>query len=365
MLILQLAFKDLLGEPKHLLSYILTIGSLVAVAVIPLAIGNAYLEQITGIMPRHSYNHYIVMNSSASTLSESIIDYKLLEDILEGRGFEALPQLVRPCKVIKDVESFETFLRGANLSSLYSFRHVSLRGSIPKNISEANIGVLLAERLNISVNDYLIIEAEDGKHVSKVTGVLRCSCPYDEEVLVQLEEAWRLTPSLDGKVTLIEYSGELDSEQLGYLDLRIIPLQPATQAITNIVESTFNTIRNWALAVCVVVFASSYFASLKICVDSLDRVASLRNIGLSKKKTGLFLFYKALIASLISILAGISIGIASSQVIFRVLSLALSVEAYQPPMLTLNDLTLISAISSVLSVMGSIPPIIKATKIKM
>jgi hypothetical protein len=60
MIILQLAFKDLLGEPKHLLSYILTVGSMIAVAVIPLAIGNAYLEQLTGIMPKYSYDHYLV-----------------------------------------------------------------------------------------------------------------------------------------------------------------------------------------------------------------------------------------------------------------------------------------------------------------
>jgi ABC-type lipoprotein release transport system permease subunit len=362
MIILQLAFKDLLGEPKHLLSYILTVGSMIAVAVIPLAIGNAYLEQLTGIMPKYSYDHYLVVNASAGTLSESIIDYKLIGDTLKNKGVEGFPQLVGTCKVIKGVESFETFLRGAYLSSLYKFKHVSLRGNIPKNISEVNVGVLLAERLNISVNDEILLEVDGEKHVFRVAGILRCNCPYDEEVLIQLEDVWRLMPDLDGRVTLIEYSGELNSGRLEYLGMRVIPLQPTTQAVTGIVESTFNTIRNWALAICTVVFASSYFASLKICVDSLDRVASLRNIGLSRKKTGLFLFYKALIASLMSILVGISIGIVSSQVIFRALSLILSAEAYKPPILTLSDLALVSIVSSVLSIIGSIPPIVRVSR---
>jgi len=364
MIILQLAFKDLLGEPKHLLSYILTIGSLIAVAVIPLAIGNAYLEQLTGIMPKYSSNHYLVVNASASTLSESMIDYKLLEDILRNERIEAFPQLVRPCKAIKDVESFWTFLRGAHLSSLYKLKHVSLRGDAPKNISEVNVGVLLAERLNISVNDEILIEVDEGKHVFRVTGILRCNCPYDEEVLIQLEDAWRLIPDLSGRVTLIEYSGELDNGRLEYSGMRVIPLQPATQAVTSIVESTFNTIRNWALAICAVVFANSYSASLKICVDSLDRVASLRNIGLSRRKIGLFLFYKALIVSLMGILVGISLGIVLSQVIFRAFSLALSAEAYRPSTLTLSDLAWISIVSSILSIMGSIPPIVKVSRIR-
>ena len=362
MMILHLAFKDLIGEPKRLLSYILTIGSLIAVVVIPLAIGNAYIEQLTRIMPAQDYYHYLVMNSSASSLSDSIIEYKLLEDILKDGSVEAFPQLVRSCKVIKGVESFETFLRGAHLSSLYKFKHVSLRGNTPKSISEVNVGVLLAERLNISVNDEVLLEVDEEKHVFRVAGILRCNCPYDEEALIQLEDAWRLIPDLSGRATLIEYSGELDGGRLEYLGMRVILLQSTTQSVTGIVESTYNTIRNWALAICAVVFVSSYFASLKICVDSLDRVTSLRNIGFSRKKIGLFLFYKVLIASLMSILVGISIGIVSSQVIFRALSLILSAEAYRPPMLTLNDLAWISIVSGVLSVMGSIPPIVKASR---
>ncbi len=364
-MILHLAFKNLIGEPKRLLSYILTIGSLIAVVVIPLAIGNAYIEHLTRIMPAQDYHHYLVINSSANSLSDSIIEYKLLEDILKHRNVDFSPQLIRYCKVGSNAEDVETVLRGASLNHLYKFRHVSLTGSMPKNMSEGNVGILLASRLNLSLNDYIEIELGDGRHTLKVAGILRCSCPYDEEVLVQLEDAWRLSPDVDGKVTLLEFIGKLGDEELASLNLRVMPLQPASQAIENIVESTFNTIRSWALAISVTVFISSYFTSLKMCIDSLDRVLALRRIGFSKRKAALFLFYKASIVSLMSILIGISIGVVSSQVIFRALSLILSVEAYQPPTLTLNDLSWISAAAGMMSITGSIPPIIKLTRMKL
>ena len=365
MMILHLAFKDLVGEPKRLLLYILTIGSLIAVVVIPLAIGDAYIEQLTKIMPAQDYYHYLVINSSASSLSDSIIEYRLLEDILKHRNVDFSPQLIRYCRVGSNAEDVETVLRGASLNHLYKFRHISLTGSMPKNMSEVNVGILLAGRLNLSLNDYIEIELGGRRHTLKVAGILRCSCPYDEEVLVQLEDAWRLSPDVDGKITLLEFMGKLDDEGFASLNLRIIPLQPASQAIENIVESTFNTIRSWALAISVTVFISSYFTSLKMCIDSLDRVLTLRSIGLSKRKAALFLFYKALIVSLMSVLVGISIGVASSQIIFRAFSLILSVEAYQPPTLTLNDLSWISAIAGVMSITGSMPSIIRLVKMKL
>jgi len=365
MMIIHLAFKDLVSEPKHLLSYILTIGSLIAVVVIPLAIGNAYIEYLTRIMPAQDYHHYLVINSSASSLSDSVIEYRLLEDILRRRNVDSSPQLTRYCKVSSNAGEVETVFRGANLNHLYKFRRVNLHGSTPRNMSEANIGVLLAGRLNVSVDDYIEIVLGGGRHVLRVAGILRCSCPYDEEVLVQLEDAWRMSPDADGKITFLEFTGRLDDGEFASLNLRVMPVQPASQAIEGIVESTFNTIRSWALAISIAVFVSSYFTSLKMCIDSLDRVLVLRSIGFSKKKAALFLFYKALIVSLMSLLVGVSVGIVSSQVIFRALSLILSVEAYQPPTLTLNDLCWVSAAAGTISITGSIPSIIRIARMKL
>jgi len=365
MILLSLAFKDLVSEPKRLLSYILTVGSLIAVAVIPLAVGNAYIQQLMRFIPRQDYHHYLLVNSSANSLSDSIIDYKLLENTLNLKNVDYSPQLIRRCNIISGVGSAVTFLRGADLNQLYKFRGVSLRGRMPMNLSEANVGILLAERLNLSINDRVEVELSGRRHVFRVAGILRCNCPYDEEVLVQLKQAWTLIPDLNGKITLVELSGEIDPQKFAYLNIRAIPLQPASQAVTGIVESTFNSVRNWALAIFAMVFASSYFASLKMCVDSIDRVAVLRSIGFSRRRIALFLFYKALTASLISILVGISIGIVASQVIFRAASLVLSIEAYQPPTLTLSDLYLVLTLVGILSVTGSVPSIIRVARMRV
>jgi ABC-type lipoprotein release transport system permease subunit len=365
MILISLAFKDLVSEPKRLLSYILTIGSLIAVAVIPLAVGNAYIEQLMMLIPRQEYHYYLVVNSSANSLSDSLIDYKFLENMLNLKNVDYSPQIIRRCNVASDVGSVVTFLRGADLNQLYKFRGIGLRGRIPMNVSEANVGILLAERLNLSINDHVEVEISGRMHVFKVAGILRCNCLYDEEVLIQLGEAWTLMPDLKGKITLIELSGEIDPQRLAYLNIRAIPLQPASQAVTGIVESTFNTIRNWALAIFAMVFASSYFASLKMCVDSIDRVTILRSIGFSKKRIALFLFYKAMTASLISILVGISIGIVASQAIFRAATLVLSIEAYRPPTLTLSDLYLVLTVVGILSVTGSVPSIIRVARMRV
>lgn len=363
-MLIQLAFKDLVNEPKHLLSYILTIGSLIAVIVIPISIGNAYTEQLVGIIPRQDPHHYIIINSTASSLMDSILDYDLLKDALERQDVKILPQLIAYCRVTKGYESATTIMRGADLEQLYKFRNIGLRGSIPKNVSEVNVGILLAERLNASINQYIEVELYGEKYVFKVAGVVRCNCPYDEELLMSIREAWRLMPSLTRKAALVELSGRLDIEELKYLNVKVLPIQPASEALMNIVESTFNTIRNWAFAISVIVFFSSYFASLKICSDSLDRVKLLKAIGVSKRKIILFMFYKTMIASLISIIVGISSGIVLSQVIFRVASIILYAEAYKPPMLTLNDISLVTATVTLLSIAGSIPPIVRAGRMR-
>jgi len=334
----------------------------------PLAVANGYLENLSSIIPDQAPRRVLIMNASARSLFESRLDYSLIDE-LRSLGFgKTFPQVIFYSKIYFKGNSFDVRVRGVDgLEEFYKENGCRINGSIPSSTSEADVGILLAKRLGIEVGDSLEIDVDGRRSRIEVAGIVDCRCPCDDEVLFTLGDAWRIKPSLESKITLIEVTS-IQNANLNALSMkRVKPLaeEPFHEAVGEIIWRTFDSIRNWSAPMYFLILAAMYFVASKISSDSERDLMILRCIGASRGKALAYVFYRSLIVAVLAMVVGLALGLVSAQIIFRLLAVMFSAESYIPPSLGVLDVAHLIALSTLSAVAGIIHPALKASRMEL
>jgi len=365
--VLWLAFRSVVNDPKRSVLYVLTLALLVAVIAAPVAVANAYSRQLLTSIPGITSERAIIVNSSY-TPGTAFIDYSITEK-LRSMGFkDQVPQLLVYARVEKDNRSTSVFIRGIeDLGSFYRARGIRVNGSGAEDFPDVNVGVLLARRLGVGLGDVIRVSAGGQVWNLSVTGIIDCSCPFDDEVLMGLNELWKLRPDLENKLTLIEVVPKdgVDLEALKSMGVKIFFEKPFRKAASTAISETFQSIKSWTIPLYTVILAAAYFASSKISAESEGEVEVLRCIGASRGTAFRFVFSKSMLILGFAILLGLSLGTVSAQVAFRAISTTLSTNFYEAPFLTPRDVVQVVLLTLVSSAAGAIYPAYRASVRKL
>lgn len=367
----QIALRSIVNKSKESMLYILAMSSLVMVIVTPLAIANSYSTQLSMIIPQLRGDYILLMNSTASTTSESIIDYSWVEKIKTNGTAIISSQLVKYFMIKVDGREVLARFRGIEPNQYYGLKRIKIvEGDGPSSGLNVNVGWIMATRLNISVGDRISVYIGLEKVRLRVTGVIECSGPCDEEILIHLRDLWQLDPSARDKISIIELKVaegfEKDKVLEDLLDkasgLRVIDEQVFQRAALELLSSAKSSIRSWSLALYPLIAVAAYLISTKISMESSRELLFIRSIGASRRKLFYTIFIRSLLVSVLGVLLGISIGITLSQVFFRIASIILSLGYVQPPSLTPWDFLEILSLSTVSVSLGVARPAATAAK---
>lgn len=370
-MISELSFKSIINDPKQSTLYILTIAFLVMVIVAPTAIANGYSNQLTRLIPPVTGRYILAINSTATSLSDSIIDYSLINNLLEERIDTIIPQLLFYYKINNGSRIENVRIRGIDPGSFYEGRNIQIIEGNKTSIEfKANIGMLLSRRLNITLGDQIELKKSNMTVKLRIAGIVNCRGVCDDELLITIEDAWKIKPEMYGKINFIELKITEKSnitevvnrlnEWIG--DLKFLQERPFSSAATKLISQTFQSIKNWTLPIYFLIIMATYLVTMKIAADSDKDVALLRSLGASKRKALSFLLSKSLLISTFGVMLGIAFGVTCSQAIFRLISLLLSTGLYNPPNLTIYDTVQILFLAQLSSVLGCIYPAINSAR---
>lgn len=364
--LLVLAFKSTVTDVKKSMFHILTIGFLLMTAVAPLAIASGYMENLLSMLPPYKGSKLLLVNSSATSLSDSILDYSISGKLTSLGVKQLSPQLIFYSKIVFNDSLLDVRVRAVEqLENFLKHKRSRVDGSIPSQSSEIAVGILLSRRLSLEKGDYLRMFLGGGSSKEfRVSGIIDCECSCDDEILLPLDEAWNIKPEARGRITLIEVTdlGEANLEALQSLGVKAVDEQPFNQAALDLVYKTFSSIRNWTIPIHVLVFIAVYLAAVKISAEAERDVTLIRCIGASRMKAFRYLFYRCLIVVVLGLIAGVAFGVVSAQVIFRLLSIIFSTGLYAPPSLNALDIAWILSPALFSAVMGIIPPALRSLK---
>ncbi|MEM3921476.1 MAG: FtsX-like permease family protein [Nitrososphaerota archaeon] len=364
--LLALAFRSVIADIRRSMLYILTIGFLLMTISAPLVIANGYAENFGIILPKYEQSRFFLINASATSLSWSTVDYSITEQLAVVGFKDLFPQILLYSYVAVGDNFFEIRIRGVDRLDEY-FRHNGFRvnGNIPSSSSDVAIGILVARRFNVEKGAFLRIFLDNGNYRDfRISGIIDCGCPSDEEVLMQLSGVWDIRPDNLGKVSFIEVM-ELEKANLSALyslGLKVFDERPFYQAAYDLISKTLNSIRNWSAPLHLLVLAAVYFTSMRIIRESMRDGVILRCIGATRRKVFSYLLYRCLIVTMLGIFVGLAFGVTSAQVAFRLISIVLSTGSYNPPSLDFLDIIRLMALSLLSSIAGILYPLFKEMK---
>jgi len=351
-----------MSDPRRLLFYILALGFLVMIISAPIAIANGYSKNLSNMIPEIESRRAILLNSSASSLTDSRLDYSMVEN-LHNLGFKRiLPQLLAQVELHFNGKLLPVRARGVeNFENFYTDRSIRVNGSIPSSNLEANIGILLSRKLDLEIGDVVEVIASNNVQKFRIVGIVECGCPCDDELILSLDDLWMLRPNLSEKISFVEVISH-DLRKFDVSGVKVLFEKPFSQASTTLIQETFNSVRSWAITIQLTILVAAYFTASKISMDSERELMILRSIGATRRKAFLYVFFKSIIVTLLAIITGLAFGTVMAQIVFRGLSILLSAESYTPPGLEPFDAFQVIGLSLASALIGSIHPALKASR---
>ncbi len=372
--ILGLAFRSVLNDPRKALLYILTIAFPIMIIFALMAIANGYSSQLSNLIPSYAGNRILVVNSSANSLSDSILEYSIVNELHEMGFKQVFAQILIYSNIMGDQGFLKVNVHGIDdLKRFYQYVSARVNGSMPESDFEANVGILLARRLDLNLGDEIRLIEGENTWTLRIVGMIDCKCPCDYEILTSLEGAWRIRPHLMNKASFIELeiSGDYNFKEVESILMKelhgtsLLVERPFRDAAENIINATFNSVKSWSISTCFIVLVATYFVALKLSLDSEKEVLILRYIGASKRTAFSFIFLKSLLLVGLASIIGLAFGVVSAEVGFRILSIIFSTGLYEPPSLTALDILHGLSLIQLFSIIGIIYPSLKASRLEV
>lgn len=265
---------------------------------------------------------YLILSKNSASLSDSVLSPETA-DLLNGSDVKSCyPQKILTGKLQAASSDFEISIHGVKgIDAYLKAQGASLNGSVAKSPLEANMGVLLAQTCNITVQDKLEVTVGDLKQPLKIMGIVSTHTQLDSELVVPIETANAL--SQNNNVSFIEFilkDGVNRQDAINRLtqslppDAKVVKVQQTGQFMQQTVGETLNFLSAWSLTVYFVVAAASYVVSTRLIVDSEYELGMLGAIGAKRGWVFFWVFSFSVLVTLAGAVLGLAAGLAGTQI---------------------------------------------------
>jgi putative ABC transport system permease protein len=240
-----------------------------------------------------------------------------------------------------------------------------------KNVSETDVGVLLANIASLNKNDYANITVGNASLTVKIVGVTRTQTQLDSELIVPIETADYLTGN--GNLSFIEFTFKENANRQDAInhiasllpkDVEVVKVQQTALFLQESTGETLNFLAVWSIIVYVLVSAASYVISTRLIVESEYELAMLKAIGAKRRNLFSIIFTYTMLTAVAGSVLGISLGIVGTQIASAGLRWVWQ-NIQVAPFLGLAQLEQILALSLLFSALGCIYPALKSTQRKL
>ncbi len=260
---------------------------------------------------------------------------------------------------VRGVDDTEAFLKNTR---------TNINGAIAQD-NQANVGVILARLSSLNKNDLLNLTIDGKQTQLNTTSIFQANQQIDTQIIIPLSTLQALT--LDNQISFIEFSIK-DPQKATDLIENLTKTLPEETKITNtqqvptfaqdINDQTATFINVWSIAVYIVVIASSYVIASRIIDEARFELHTLRTIGAKRKTTLTLILTYTMAVAFAGALVGISLGIVGTQTASTLLRWQFE-SSFLNPFLTVQQALEILLLALAASLIGSIYPAIKGTKI--
>lgn len=368
----SLAFK-MLFRKKGTASAILAIGLLIALLTSVSCLVDNINAQTTALTQLTRIGDtYILKNQNSASLSNSQINANLLTELKTNSNIKyATNQQLTPGTITAHNQTYEVTIRGVDDVKAYLTKNsAAINGSTPKTTTEANIGIILANSVNIQKSDNITLTINGQSTQLKIAGVTRTQTQSDAQLIIPLTTLQSLI-NQDSTVSYIEFSVKDTAKSAQTIanltstlpsNIQILSTQQVVSFASNINDQTVNFIDVWSIAIYIVVIAASYVTASRLINESEYDIYTLRTLGATKRSTLNLVITYVLAIGLFGSLLGLSLGIVGTQIAATSVRWILG-NSQLAPFIDVNQTLQILGISLVCAVAGGIYPAIKGVKI--
>jgi ABC-type transport system, involved in lipoprotein release, permease component len=368
----SLAFK-MLFHKKGTASAILAIGLLIALLTSVSCLVDNINAQTTALTQLASIGDtYIAKNQNSASLSDSQISANLLPEIKDNSNIKyATNQQLTQGTITASNQTYDITVRGVDDVKAYLTKNsASINGSVSKTAAEANIGIVLANLVNIQKNDIITLTINGQSTQLKISGVTRTQTQSDSQLIIPLTTLQNIT-SQTSTVSYIEFSVKDTAKSPQTIanltstlpsNIQILSTQQVISFASNINDQTVNFIDVWSIAIYIVVIAASYVTASRLINESEDDIYTLRTLGATKRGTLNLVITYVIAIGLLGSLLGLSVGIVGTQIASTAVRWVLG-NSQLAPFIDVNQTLQILVISLICAVAGGIYPAIKGVSI--
>ncbi len=266
-------------------------------------------------------NKYLLLNNSSS-LSGSSLNPETVDALNQSYVKSCFPQKTFIGCMNTGSSVFNVTVRGVdNLDAYLKTLSASLNGSIAKNPSEVNIGILLAETCNVNPQDMISVSVGGVKLCLKIVGTTRTLTQLDSELIIPLETANTLTGNDD--LSFVEFTFKSGADRQNSLNslsvvlpsyVEVVKVQQTSLFLQQSVGETLNFLAVWSMTVYLVVAATSYVVSTRLIADSDYELWMLRAIGAKRVRLFFWVFSFSVLVALAGSVLGLVAGLVGTQV---------------------------------------------------
>jgi ABC-type lipoprotein release transport system permease subunit len=366
-----LAFK-MLFRKKGTASAIIAIALLIALLTSVNSLLNNINAETSALTTLSNVGqNYLITSKNSSSLFDSQIDSNLTNQVRNDSNinYATSQQLTQGILKTKD-GNYTVNIRAVNdLQAYLGNRGAYVNGSISKNESETNMGIVISQLTSTNKNDPVNLTINNQSTQLKVVGIVQANQQSDAELIMPLTNLQALTQET-GTVSFCEFSLK-DSRTANMTlstitqtlpnDIKIIKLTQAAEFAQAINNQTINFINVWSITIYMVVIAAAYVLATRLVNEAKYELYILRTLGTKKKATLSLIVTYTLTIVFVGSAIGIAIGLVGTQMAATGVRWFWG-NSQLAPFLQPEQALQILLLALVSSLIGGIYPALRATK---
>lgn len=304
------------------LAAVLSIAFLVAVVSSMTAVFNFVNSQTSTAAQLASVgSKYLLLNKTFPSLTPAGLNPQAADTLNASVLKTCFTQKILTGTLQTSQGQFTVSIRGVNdLPGYLKTLGASINGTAAQNVSETNLGVLLAETCQIRPHDNVTVTVGDVKLTLKTAGVVKSHTQLDSELIIPLQTAHFL--SGNNELSLVEFTLKSDVNPQNVLNsisaalpsnVEVVKVQQTSMFLQQSTMETLNFLALWSTTVYVVIAASAYIVSTRLIVDSTYELSILRAVGARKEPLFFWVFSFSMLTALAGSVLGLAAGLAGTQ----------------------------------------------------
>lgn len=307
-----LMVKALIGNSRRSLHVVYSVALCVALIFSSFTISDGFMDRMGLVTEGYTVSDVYLLVQNGKSLSDSMVSRE---------QYESIDSNVTLCPfvftwVTLPGTAVDLELWGAPEKEFGEARKPRIKGSFPVEVGEVMVGEVLADRYKVEVGSVVEVDLTELKHLT-VTGVYLTYSHYDQGLVTGLNTI-TFFKDLDGysfaefKTTEIEAFLRENADQLSGLD--VLPLKGMLSYIDGLGSEIHNDLYVFGVFIASLVLVYVCLTLYKILGDSVDEIAIIRSLGVTKLGVLGLVVVNSLLLCLFGSLLGLALGLLLSNV---------------------------------------------------